>query len=823
MKKISSLLMILICLFAVTACKSNTTGKDESGNSKDIKGTGLPQIHIVSTENEKGFEFVTVPISKVVVEASKAWLPPDDPALKTPEPWYEKCNISVYDKKGKNLLDNVTGQVKVRGNWSSSYDKKPLRIKFDEKQVMLDMHNGTDYKNWVLLAEYKDFSFLRNATALKLAKLINNKNYNSDYEFVEVYINDEYWGVYLLAEQQENKKGKVKLTEDSEALEIGYFIEYDSNAWLEDYYFEMDYKYPLTDFYGEEIEKGTSLYSFKSDVNAYQKEFIASYMNNLWELCYKAAYDNEFYKFDENYELVKAEEGEFANAKECISSVVDLDSLVEVYLHQEIVCDPDIYINSFFMDLDLSPENYKKLTFEAAWDFDSALGNKRQCADAQGVWAGAVCRNVNFEEGSRECNPWLMIFINCDWFKQMVSEKWNKLTAANALSELTNQIDNVTKVYKDNFAKNSKKWVIEDKSFGGELNEETSACTTQQESAEYLKNWLTNRFTALDKIWSTFDAQKCFVTFDYDDGRPKETVPVTKGEKVSKPENPENEGMEFRGWYCGEQEFDFNTPINNNTVLTARWFINEATSAQGRLTVRNTCVEGNYGLEVTVRWLNEEDVPDGDEFDRFIRIQELGIERGIDNPTLKEPVVLFLPFLEKDRNYTITYIHADKDWTEEDCTVTGAGDGININDCFTDDIWTQTVNIKPSSDKYSFKIDKNIKEWVKDNSPLKDINLSAVMVVGKEDWSNAEWIRAVNIYDDENMQKALSAEGLEFTNWENWEIENLTRANAEPWSDTWFVQLEFYFRCVNDDAVEYRIEVNHTRNPASNPKIDVTQ
>ena len=129
-------------------------------------------------------------------------------------------------------FENVSGQVKVRGNYTSSYPKRPIRIKFDKKRAMCGLNDGQAYKSWVLLAEWKDSSMLRNATAFYLGKTIMGSDdlYTSDFRFVEVYINGAYNGVYLLAEQQQTGAGRVDINEPAknyEGVDIGYFFEYD--------------------------------------------------------------------------------------------------------------------------------------------------------------------------------------------------------------------------------------------------------------------------------------------------------------------------------------------------------------------------------------------------------------------------------------------------------------------------------------------------------------------------------------------------------------------------------------------------------------------
>lgn len=60
----------------------------------------------------------------------------------------------------------------MRGNWSTKYPKKSLRIKFEKKRNLLGLNDGAKQKNWILLAEYKDVSMLRDKVALSLCREI---------------------------------------------------------------------------------------------------------------------------------------------------------------------------------------------------------------------------------------------------------------------------------------------------------------------------------------------------------------------------------------------------------------------------------------------------------------------------------------------------------------------------------------------------------------------------------------------------------------------------------------------------------------------------
>jgi len=63
------------------------------------------------------------------------------------------------------------------------------------------------------------------------------------------------------------------------------------------------------------------------------------------------------------------------------------------------------------------------------------------------------------------------------------------------------------------------------------------------------------------------------VTFIYHNGTNANLeIEVVEGETVLKPSpNPTKEGSTFLGWFLGDEEFDFTTPITSNITLNAKW------------------------------------------------------------------------------------------------------------------------------------------------------------------------------------------------------------------------------------------------------------
>ena len=119
------------------------------------------------------------------------------------------------------LKPEATGEadsIKVRGNSTAGMDKKPYRIKFDKKQGLF---GKTPAKSWVLLANYYDPTFALNAIAFRLGQKLGLEFTNSS-QFVQLYINNNYKGLYQLTEQIQVNPGRVDIDPD-----YGFLVEFD--------------------------------------------------------------------------------------------------------------------------------------------------------------------------------------------------------------------------------------------------------------------------------------------------------------------------------------------------------------------------------------------------------------------------------------------------------------------------------------------------------------------------------------------------------------------------------------------------------------------
>lgn len=502
------------------ADKSGSAAKSSTSKPRSAEVSGvLPVIEINTVSTEDGvMDFVNKPVTKHVSKSIASWTP----GYKIPvEPYYEDCTVNVKNSGGSALLEGAAAQVKVRGNWTTSYPKKPLRIKFEKKQSMLGLNSGAELKNWVLLAEYKDISMLRNKAALQTARELTEQDglYAADSQLVEVVINDKYWGVYLLTEQQQVNSDRVSVTKPDEGYtgtDIGYFLEYDgyyvnedklhqflctydSNAPLKpydgsggsgEYYPVKDKRYPNKTLVG---------FTIKSDINSEaQRDFISSFVNNAYTVMYEAAYNDKAYAFNESFTEIS--ETDKLTPEEAVRACVNVDSLADAYILAELTCDADIYLTSFFMDADFGEGGDRKLTFEAPWDFDSAMGLKNRVTSGEGFYAANAIWDVN--DSYKSVNPWLAVLMYEDWFQDIIKEKWSAAYDDGVFSRTIDMVESDAEQYEEAFTLNYDRW--NNINFNDASNEWSSgikACRTQKDAADQLAQWLTARVGFMNEAW----------------------------------------------------------------------------------------------------------------------------------------------------------------------------------------------------------------------------------------------------------------------------------------------------------------------------------
>lgn len=253
----------------------------------------------------------------------------------------EQINMDTKDIKYNNNAVNFVTQnssanftnvtIKGRGNSTWLLPKKPYQLKFPTKVNLLG-NDEKGAKKWILLANYLDHTHIRNDTAFYIAKLLD-KDYPISGTFTELYIDDNYNGLYYITEKIEIDDSRVNLSRPG-----GIIAEIDNL-----YGTNEDCSYT-------ELSHTCIVFedSVLNDLSSEQKDaFIKSY--NLLESAVAI----------QDYPT--------------IASIIDIDSFVEYFLLSEFTVNPDAYSSSFFIYRDGEDD---LIHAGPGWDYDYAFGNR---------------------------------------------------------------------------------------------------------------------------------------------------------------------------------------------------------------------------------------------------------------------------------------------------------------------------------------------------------------------------------------------------------------------------------------------------------------
>lgn len=155
---------------------------------------------------------------------------PDGVAITSREEWVENSSFIIRNTDG-SVEDYGEANVKGRGNWSWSQAKKPYAIKLANKPKGRTVLGMPPHKRWVLLANPLDY--LPNALGFEVNRRTESCKWSPRCRYVELFLNGEYKGLYLLVEQIKIDKNRIDISEmrktdiDGDAVTGGYLISYD--------------------------------------------------------------------------------------------------------------------------------------------------------------------------------------------------------------------------------------------------------------------------------------------------------------------------------------------------------------------------------------------------------------------------------------------------------------------------------------------------------------------------------------------------------------------------------------------------------------------
>jgi len=178
---------------------------------------------------------------------------------------------------------------------------------------------------------------------------------------------------------------------------------------------------------------------------------------------------------------------------EAISQRVDLDSLIDFYLVQELYKNMDVGFSSVFLQI-RGQGDERRLYHGPVWDFDIALGNA--------YWMGVENQTPFGGLYVAERHYWYWYLLQIPEFTEMVAVRWNEVLQPEALA-MIEYIETVARIYEFEFERNFERHAI----LGLEMwpsPAHISELPTFNTHAAYLTDFLRTRITHLDEIFNGY-------------------------------------------------------------------------------------------------------------------------------------------------------------------------------------------------------------------------------------------------------------------------------------------------------------------------------
>lgn len=228
--------------------------------------------------------------------------------------------------------------IRGRGNATWKMDKKPYKLKFDKKQVLMGMPKN---KHFALLAFVGgSTAYFAHPLGMEIGRSII-KGWTPQMHPVEVVLNGQYIGLYVLTETVRIDSGRVDIFEQPEdnddiaTIDGGYLVEIDN--------------------YSDENqlvlwENDTTILRVTAKTPEPMNELHADFITRQFNAMTAALYDEN--KLSRSWE-----------------EYIDLDSYVRHFVVEEIMHNIDAYNGSCYLHKDLGG----KWTFGPLWDLGDSF------------------------------------------------------------------------------------------------------------------------------------------------------------------------------------------------------------------------------------------------------------------------------------------------------------------------------------------------------------------------------------------------------------------------------------------------------------------
>lgn len=341
-----------------------------------------------------------------------------------------------------------SGNIRIRGRGNSTwlFEKKPYRINLNTAASLLGM--PATAKNWVLLANYADKTLIRNQVALETSRYLGLP-YSSPFRFVDVILNGDYIGSYLLTDHMEVRENRVDIAEGQpESAPGAYLVELDGFAWLEEF-----------------IRTSQGLIAtIKYPEDPGQVDYILSHINSFEARLFSAVP---------------------ADGAGGYLEKVDSESLVNWYLACEITGNSDAFW-SVYLHKRRSDDRF---FLGPLWDFDIAFDNDDRIANARNRLMADIGHDFIFRK-------WIVQMRKDDHFMSAVKLRWNELKSSGFKEHILGKVNEYAGIMTSSGSQqqNYTRWPI----LNTKVYKEVFSAGTYEQHVGFLYQYLSDRVDWLD-------------------------------------------------------------------------------------------------------------------------------------------------------------------------------------------------------------------------------------------------------------------------------------------------------------------------------------
>lgn len=439
--------------------------------------------------------------------------------------------IRVVLEDGSYEYAGALERISGRGNSTWGYDKKPYAIKLEESQALLGMDQG---KKWYLLPIFREANRMNTRIVMDIAARLGLP-YTSGCTWIDLYLNGEYNGNYLLCEAISVESGRVEIHD----------LEKENRAQNPD--IEQAAPFGTDNCWGYELANGNDVdggYLIEKDMSGRAREEKSGFQTEsgaFFTLKSPEYASWEQVEYIQNY--FQRIEDMIADGNPDYENYIDLDSFVARFLIDEISLNYDASISNMFFYKD---QNDSLLHTGPVWDYDWSMGWGKE----------DVIQYIDYEhfslfdERDQSLSWYRMLYENETFYNRMRDTFRNLLPYMNTLIDST--IDQYADTVRASAMMDETRWKH---TYTGNRNR--GNYEDFDNNVRYLKYFLANRLNFLCGKWdisypaftSVSNGSLHQVTFLYHD-EIIETLTVRDGETITAfPALPDSE----YAWY-----FDFN-------------------------------------------------------------------------------------------------------------------------------------------------------------------------------------------------------------------------------------------------------------------------